>query len=318
MMNNKLKEAYDNHAYSVMEDLLGKGANPDTIWDDTHGRSLLILASFTDDIRAFNLLIKHGANIAFTDKHKLQPLHYAAKKDSVRCIEALIELGADIEGCSADRHTNTPLTHSISEKAYAAFDKLLELGADLNKPIRSGFSPLMVAARAGNEKAAKSLIERGANVDWQNDSNRTALHIASDHGHSEIVQLLLDGGVNIHLNDSDGVTPMMLAVEGGHLGCLRKLIDTGIDLDAADINNHHTALMLAVMDHRKESFKLLLEHGANIDKRSSQNQTLVDIIKNTYGRIDQKEIEMQFLSILEDHLLSKTIVSGHTHSGLGF
>lgn len=54
----------------------------------------------------------------------------------------------------------------------------------------TGWTPLHVAAYAGNEEAAALLLSRGAQLHARDRLGRTALEIASEAGHQALVRLL--------------------------------------------------------------------------------------------------------------------------------
>ena len=71
-------------------------------------------------------------------------------------------------------------------------EDILELTSPVNVNIltKTGFSPLLMAARLGHTEIVKLLLKAGATADLANENNTTPLTIASKHGHTEVVQLL--------------------------------------------------------------------------------------------------------------------------------
>ncbi len=62
---------------------------------------------------------------------------------------------------------------------------------------RHGYTPLLKAAKDGNEDVVKLLLNRGAQIEASAKDGMTALHWASYNGHDVTVKLLLDRGAQI-------------------------------------------------------------------------------------------------------------------------
>src|SRR5438093_13485028 len=60
--------------------------------------------------------------------------------------------------------------------------KLIELKVNVNKPIKGGWTPLMIAAAEGHAETISALTEAGADVNATNALGRTALMFASSYG----------------------------------------------------------------------------------------------------------------------------------------
>jgi len=79
-------------------------------------------------------------------------------------ITALVHLGADLNAPFHGRHSETPLHWAASSDDTDALDALLDLGADIESPgsVMGGGAPLSDAAVFGCWRVARRLIERGA------------------------------------------------------------------------------------------------------------------------------------------------------------
>jgi hypothetical protein len=65
-------------------------------------------------------------------------------------------------------------------------------------------TPLHLAARFGNEYAAKRLVEMKVNINAQDNAGNTPLHEAAN---AKIFSLLLDAGADVHINTNSPVEP---------------------------------------------------------------------------------------------------------------
>jgi ankyrin repeat protein len=85
-------------------------------------------------------------------------------------VAALVASGADVNACFAGPHTETALHWAASSDDVAVLDALLDLGADIEAPgaVIGGGTPLADAAAFGQWNAARRLVERGAKtVLWE-------------------------------------------------------------------------------------------------------------------------------------------------------
>lgn len=116
-------------------------------------------------------------------------------------------------------------------------------------------TPLMVAARDGDEKSALALIKK-IDVKIKNESGLAALSLAALNGHKNIVQALLDNGAPINETDMYNHTPVSHAAIVGHVDVVRLLIGRNADLTIKS-KAGDTALDLARRHGHKEVEQLL-------------------------------------------------------------
>jgi len=72
--------------------------------------------------------------------------------------------------------------------------KLIATNAQVDAQNENGETPLILAAREGNNEFAALLVEHGANVNLADNLQRTALYYAGERGYNEIVEMLLTAG----------------------------------------------------------------------------------------------------------------------------
>ena len=63
-------------------------------------------------------------------------------------------------------------------------------GASVQLCDRQGTSPLLVAAKFGQEAAVKALLAAGADYEQLSDSGLSPLDAALEHGHADVVRVL--------------------------------------------------------------------------------------------------------------------------------
>ena len=217
------------------------------------------------------LLLDCGAdpNIQNNQNH-LQPLHMAARLNSVRVCQLLLSAGADINAASKDG--STPL-HEAAEQAHEDVIKLLVAhGAACMAEDRFHRTPLSVAlttsfasdaADAGDKLVAsvQFLLSHGTGTrdkgqDWPE------LTEAAIGGHAAVVRLLLNKGAAA----SDAA--LTVASQTGHLEVVKLLLryrDSAEQPPGSEPN----ALHMAARFGHVEVAELLLKRGADTEGGSA-------------------------------------------------
>ncbi len=180
----------------LMRMLLEHGASPDgQVGED--GRSPLLTAVVSHDIRAAELLLTHGARVDTPGEAGSTPLMMAAGYGYSALVEQLLARGAsatrqDGDGNDALDHAalgarfthglaaaacgEEPGLHNKTEVNSAATCRLLlQRGANVHHTDASGSTPLIIAARAGEPENVRILLEHGADVNARNHEGHTPL-----------------------------------------------------------------------------------------------------------------------------------------------
>ncbi|XP_069695746.1 protein fem-1 homolog C [Periplaneta americana] len=129
-------------------------------------------------------------------------------------------------------------------------------------------TPLWCAAVSGKLAVIKCLVEHGANVNAISDTGSTPVRSACFMTHLDIVSYLVENGADILRPNYNGGTCLINSVQSVQL-CL-YLLQHGASVNTRDIQNK-TALHYAIQEHRFETTKLLLDHGADPHARSRYN-----------------------------------------------
>lgn len=168
-------------------------------------------------------------------------------------VEALVELGADVNGRFRGPHEETPLHWAASSDDVEVLDALLDAGADIDAPgaVIAGGTPLADARAFGQWKAAHRLVERGAT---------TTLQDAATLGLMDRVEQYFAGDAPPGQDEIDRA--FWGACHGGAKEPAAYLLDRGADLNWIPPWEQKTPLDAALRSEALELADWLRERGA--------------------------------------------------------
>jgi ankyrin repeat protein len=172
-------------------------------------------------------------------------------------------------------------------------EKLLKAGADANAVSNEGETALMTVARTGNIDAAKVLLANGAKVDaketWQ---GQTALMWAVAQKHPDMVKELIAHGADVNVRSATKIwerqntaeprekwmplgsqTPLMFAAREGCAACVPILVTAGAQVDAKDIDDELTPLIMALINGHYDAAVALVQSGADVNLSDKLGRT---------------------------------------------
>ncbi|GIK06564.1 hypothetical protein Aspvir_002214 [Aspergillus viridinutans] len=193
-------------------------------------------------------------------------LYMAASSGYDAIVKLLIDKGASVNLKKAPGH---PLVIAASNNRKTVVRLLLENGADPNATRRyDNTTALNIAVMRGNSEIVSMLLHKGAHTEMGDDHGTTPLHAAIKKNHCKITQLLLEGGADVGARDSSGCTPLDSAMTYGSQRSL-SLFLKHVELNAQNCWRLHTAITM----NKTAAVRLLLAHGADINRKDSEGQT---------------------------------------------
>jgi uncharacterized protein len=297
-----LSLAAENGNAAVIERLLKAGANANASLPG--GETALMTAARTGRAEAVKVLLAHGADVNARETFRGQTaLMWAAAQGHAAAIKALIEAGADVRARSHGPAVRAPRTEEL-DRTYAARD-IRRKDRDYRRKDRiDALTPLLFAVQLGRIDAARALLDGGADVTESLEDGTSPLMLALANKHWELASLLLDRGSNPN-ETTKGWTPLHQvarsrtlntgefpqANETGRMSSVdlaRKLLTLGAKVDAtmvpASMNDGYsggfdrrgaTPLLLASHGADHEMMRLLIEHGADPQRRSRLNSSIL-------------------------------------------
>ncbi|CAD5117915.1 unnamed protein product [Dimorphilus gyrociliatus] len=156
-------------------------------------------------------------------------------------------------------------------------------------------TPVQVACKFGYEEGLVELLDGGCATDVVN-SNGSPMHYVLDALRSRqiddfkavrMLKLLYHYGCNVDSLDSKSRTALFLACELGSRVCSKALIEMGCGLNVSDRTNEFTPLYMCSIKADYEGVKILLDHGAVVDKKDSAGRTPLMATLITIGKSQQ-------------------------------
>lgn len=228
------------------------------------GDSLLHVAAEMGDVALTNFCINAGLNINAKNKAGERPLHIAVSAGAIDAVKCLVKEGANpgLWFISGDEKYNlfhiatgfgnndvikamleSPLLeinavtgdgqksalHFCAEMGNSrAIGLLAAKHADLNVRDKDGNTPLHLAIRSENMKAARALIEAGTNLSVANHEGMQPLMLAANRKSGQyLVSLLIFHGARVNVTDHQKNTPLHYAAQAGNLQSVRILVNAG-------------------------------------------------------------------------------------------
>ncbi|PIC52897.1 hypothetical protein B9Z55_002818 [Caenorhabditis nigoni] len=143
------------------------------------------------------------------------PLHVAAARGHVDCVQAILDANSPINAVEQDG--KTALIIALENDNVDIAGILITNGCDINHADNHGDTALHVAAKHGLLQAVQTLCHRGVHVDSPNANQKTALHLAAHFGHVDIIRILLLARADVTLRGDDGLTAKLVAVAAERL-----------------------------------------------------------------------------------------------------
>lgn len=127
-----------------------------------------------------NLLLSKGADVNYTNKYGMAPLHWACYHGNLDIVRCLLENNPLLN--LKNNSYGTPLHCAILRGSLDVTIALLEAGAPVNEVDKFGVAPLHLASSLCRYNIIRSLMQHGADIHLLDPKGRTAGTIAKELG----------------------------------------------------------------------------------------------------------------------------------------
>ena len=223
---------------------------------------------------------KQLCNEILLDYCGMKAIHFAAEQGNNQALEALLELGADVEDeCSGIKDRQTPLLLSAQANKLSTILLLLEKGANKLAHDR-GNTALHYAAECDNVPAIFTLV-KDYGVDPNISPNRnstgrssfhTPLHVAVQFDQLDAINALIECGAKECALDSEGRTALHVARSKMTIQLL--ITKHNFNPNALD-NAGKTLLFYALRFVDSNTVKTLIEHGSRLDIQDREGMSIL-------------------------------------------
>ncbi|KAM3624341.1 uncharacterized protein V6R79_022199 [Siganus canaliculatus] len=195
------------------------------------------------------------------------PLHEAASQGRLLALHTLLAQGYHANIVTIDHVT--PLHEACLSGHVACVRALINAGANVNAATIDGITPLYNCCASGSVGCLELLLQNGAHTHTAYTYYPSALHEACKRGSSQCVESLLSHGADPDYEVSHLGSPLYVSCLHQHTACSKILLHRGKGSDSP--------LHAAVKQDDADQVSVLLEYGADVNIRDSNNQRPVEL-----------------------------------------
>jgi len=168
---------------------------------------------------------------------------------------------------------DAPLVLAARAKDEAKVRALLAVkpSIDINQRTADGTTALHWAIYHNDSALVDALVAAGADVNAKNDYGATPMSEAAVVGNPQVIRKLLDKRADVESPNGDGQTALMIIARTSNVEAAKLLIARRANVNAVEQWRGQTPLMWAAAEAQPAMVKLLIQHGADIEARSTVN-----------------------------------------------
>ena len=261
---------------------------------DQDGYTALHISCSDGHVDLVRTLVKHKANVNARTDSGDTPLTLAAINKHDNVVHALSDYNCEVH--AKDKGAYTALIHSSCERGYVGIVRTLltEHKADINARTGSGDTPLIIAARHGQDNVVHTLLSNSrCLVDAKDQNGYTAFHYACRYGHVDTLRTLVKNKANVNARTDSGDTPLTLAARYGHDNIVYTLLSdrtsvkhkANINLNAKADNGDTPLILAARRGHDNVVRAMLSDSGCLVDAKDQNEYTALHYAC-TCGHVD--------------------------------
>uniref|UniRef100_A0A8D8Q1Z5 Ankyrin-2 n=1 Tax=Cacopsylla melanoneura TaxID=428564 RepID=A0A8D8Q1Z5_9HEMI len=232
--------------------------------------SLMYAAQQGKDAEVKAILASRPNAVRERDRTRKTVLHYCAENTSLSCAEAILEVAPDLIE-AADEDGYTPLHLAAIAGNVPLIHTLLAHRANVNSQDNEGHSVVHWATVCGEVEALETVLSAGAEPSTPDIHGGYPIHYASQMcGHASemglaVLKVLLHHNVDVNVVDKDGRQPILWAASAGSSDAILALVKAGANVEAHDKDGLTALHCAASRGHRECLETLITLCGADVD-----------------------------------------------------
>jgi hypothetical protein len=148
-------------------------------------------------------------------------------RETQKARDALLEQGIPVN--------NNSMAQCVAEGQLDVIVLFFGAGFSPDTRDKTGVPLLNIAARNGNQEAARFLLERGAQINLQAEDRDTSALLDSVMGKfHDIMMDLIKAGADVNIQSKDGQTALIVAVGADDVAMVEELLKAGANPDISD------------------------------------------------------------------------------------
>ncbi|XP_034555975.1 ankyrin repeat and SOCS box protein 2-like [Notolabrus celidotus] len=232
------------------------------------GETALLVAVGKVQPRCVQVLLDNGADTDIANYDRETPLYKACEKNNPEMVAALLNHGAKVNTqCILGW---TALQEAVVRNNMEICEMLMKAGAKHSVKNSYGITPLFTAAQSGQLASLRFLLKHGADINSQAPDGATALYEAAKNGHEEIVEFLISQKADANKAGKAGLLPIHIAAQRGYETIVCMLIKATSKVRVRRVGM--SPLHLAAERNRDEVLESLIEAGYDVNAQLSEEQ----------------------------------------------
>ncbi|XP_028296257.1 ankyrin repeat and SOCS box protein 2-like isoform X3 [Gouania willdenowi] len=234
----------------------------------SHGESSLIVSVSREQLRCVQVLLENGADPDIPNSDNETPLYKACEKNNPAIVAALLHRGVAVNARCIQ--SCTALQEAATQNNVEICELLLKNGAKHALKNRFGLSPLFSAAQSGQTHALRCLLSHGADVNSEAADGATALYEACKNGHKAVVEMLLSHNADANKPGKRGLLPLHIATQQGSDAIVSMLVP--VTSKTRVKRSGISPLHLAAERNRDNILESLIEDGFDVNAELSDER----------------------------------------------
>ncbi|KAL5325482.1 hypothetical protein ACEPPN_006608 [Leptodophora sp. 'Broadleaf-Isolate-01'] len=271
------------------------GLSPDCIAHEAHGSREICMKLFealknqkkyAEGLRVLDTLAKYQgpgpADLCLLTHLRAQVL-LEQKKPEDALPHALEAMRSRYEMSDDSRHLYIESSNLVADTYSALGDKEeAELYRQCNNLSKEGLlkesSTTSVHSNSSKQKVISLLSQDGHDLSCPEGINESLIWAIRNQNESAL-RLCLDQGADVNCPSSNGWTPLHYAASIGSDSHVEILLNLGAQVNVC-AGLHWTPLMVAVYNEYSETAKILIAHGADLEAKSADGETVLQIARS--------------------------------------